>query len=277
MLLRALASVPLLISLACQSTPANSTSTEAGLCGGPIRGLAPLINSGAMLLFGEFHGTNEAPRFVTDVACRAALAGHRVQLGLEISISQQQAIDEFMISEAPHEQRKHLLDGHFDVEFFDGRESVAMLELFERIRQLRREHLKIEVFGFSWGKGQSPSLPGDQDMFENVDARYRSAQPSDIFIILGGGAHTRRHEDSLGGALARAGYSLISLGLTHAGGTFWGCSGGCGEHRTSGKDEGQQRFIALRPTFAGKYDGVYYPGRVSASPPAVSPKPSALH
>ena len=93
-------------------------------CTRHVAGLDALIKSGAILWFGEIHGSEESPRFVGDVACRAAAAGH-VQVGLEIAGDEQARIDRYLRSAGSPADRAALLDGPFWHQH-DGRSSTGM-------------------------------------------------------------------------------------------------------------------------------------------------------
>ena len=47
-----------------------------------VSGLSALLKRGNILLFGELHGTQQAPDFIADVVCRAAKKRIPITLGL---------------------------------------------------------------------------------------------------------------------------------------------------------------------------------------------------
>src|SRR4051812_13115641 len=76
---------------ACEAT------RKALPCAAPIPGLAPHLEQGHIVWFGEMHGTEESPRFVGDAVCEAAHLG-RVQLGLEVWETEQGRLDRYVRS-----------------------------------------------------------------------------------------------------------------------------------------------------------------------------------
>lgn len=215
---------------------------------------------GRTLLLGEFHGTAEIPGFVGDLCCRALVAKLHVVLALERGDGP--AVLRYLESDGGPAARAALLGTpEWSVEAADGRSSRAMLALLERVRDLRRAggHLDLAT-------GAS-----DQQMADSV-WRARRAYPDAFVVLLAGNSHTRtgwgHRGASAGWHLRKWGLEpLVSLDFAVAGGTFWGISGHRGVHQIDGKNRGRRRFIRLQrddPAF----DGFFYVGNVSASPPA---------
>src|SRR5262249_15877336 len=126
---RTLVAVMFLLATAC------GRGRRGPHCERSISGLDSHLERGAILWFAEMHGTEESPRFVSDVACHASRVG-RVQLGLEIASSEQPRIDRYLRSHGDAADRAALLDGEF-WRYHDGRSSLAMVALIERARVVR--------------------------------------------------------------------------------------------------------------------------------------------
>src|SRR3954467_8992166 len=65
-------------SMSCRREPSSGPR-----CSSEVDGLAPLLRAGAVILFGEIHGTNEIPDFFSEVACHASSRGMPLIIGLE--------------------------------------------------------------------------------------------------------------------------------------------------------------------------------------------------
>jgi hypothetical protein len=282
---------------ACRPTQSPASSQTSLECPA-VRGADAVLEAGAIVLLGEYHGTKEVPAFVGALACDAARRGYPVVVGLEFSVDEQPAFARFLASDGGPAARQELLRGAaWRQPMQDGRRSEAMLSLLDTIRQLRAAHLPVEVFAFdvSFNEAETEDETGDADadseaelfraysegMANNVLARIEGS-PNAIFLVLAGRMHTRTARgvpwdpDHL-----PAGYYLrarkpgvISLEGEHAGGTAWVCTDErCGVHELDDEDRGPTTFIALHPApdADSGVDGIFYVGRVTASPPAIAP------
>jgi hypothetical protein len=253
--------------------PQAAAGTAGSTCGPAIRGLDPLLRSGKTVLFGEIHGTTQVPRFVGDVACRAAAAGLAVALALEVGVGEEPAFARYLASQGGAADRAQLLAGAlWRSPFPDGRSSQAMVDLLEQMRRLRARGAVVTVHGLL---EPSPDRDGDQVMAARALA-VRRQHPRALLLVLAGNNHTRIADwpdgprtRAMGQLLRASGLTdLVSLTMSSAGGTFFGISGGAGVHPISGSDRGGRRFIQLTGD-AGPFDGQFYVGRVTASLPAV--------
>ncbi len=89
------------LSIAVSCCAARQAKLEGGpkpshLCGSEIIGVEGILGSHSIVLLGELHGTNAAPRFIADLACLGVTRGNRVLIGLEIPDTEQAAIDGFL-------------------------------------------------------------------------------------------------------------------------------------------------------------------------------------
>src|SRR5690348_2907247 len=71
-------------STAPVAPPSAPPQADPVACGAEPAGLAALFHPGALIVFGELHGTAESPAFVASAACHAASRGQEVAVGLEI-------------------------------------------------------------------------------------------------------------------------------------------------------------------------------------------------
>src|SRR6185503_11177437 len=96
----------ILALVACGSRPVKHT------CDKPVSGVDAYLKPGAIVWFGEMHGTEESPRFVGDVACQAAKVA-RVQLGLEIPLGEEPLFERYLKSKGTEADRSALTSGAF--------------------------------------------------------------------------------------------------------------------------------------------------------------------
>ena len=192
-------------------------------CARPVAGLDGQLKAGAILWFGEVHGTEESPRFVGDVACRAAAAGH-VQVGLEIAGDEQARIDRYLRSAGSPADRAALLDGPFWHQH-DGRSSTGMAALLERLRVLRAAGAAIYVVAYD-----VPEADDRDTAMAEVIARRRD--PSAVFVGLSGNIHSRRTKGTpwnpelvpMVAQLVARGLPLTTYDVEWNGGAFWACT-----------------------------------------------------
>ena len=247
---------------------------HAPVCERSIVGLDTHLERGAILWFGEMHGTEESPRFAGDVACHAAHEGS-VQLGLEIPNAEQARIDRYVRSAGDATDRAALLQGEFWREH-DGRSSEAMVALIERVRVLRVAGAAIDVVAYD-----VPWAPDRDAAMAELVGRVRD--PKAIFVGLSGNLHSRRTKGTpwnpdlvpMVAHLVAHGLAVTTFDVAANGGTFWGCiSDGpgepqqCGEHENSRGESGEP--WTLGPPRDPSHDGVYRVGATTASRPALA-------
>ncbi len=85
---------------------------------------------------GEMHGAAQLPALFTDIVCAAARTGRPVVVALERGRSAQPAWDRFLASDGDAAAKADLLKAdQWTAPLQDGRSSVAMLGLAERLRR----------------------------------------------------------------------------------------------------------------------------------------------
>ena len=247
-----------------------------------VSGLAPLLEPGTVLLMGEMHGTEEAPAFVEDVVCSALAAELPVTVGLEIDRADDGAYQAYLASDGSDAARAKLLESPFwDRTYQDGRGSVAMLELMESLRALGdRGTLRTILID------EPDAADRDAVMAERVGAAIE-ARPKDLVVVLTGNIHNRVAKGMpWNDELEPMGYRLraahpdarvVSLDMAYPGGSAWVCFGngpdGCKAQDLNGLPEAAGRSgveISEGAEEGAPYDGRYYVGELTASPPAIS-------
>jgi hypothetical protein len=249
-------------------------------CGMPIIGLADKARKSAVMLLGELHGTREVPRFVALGTCQVASRGIPVSVGLEMPVEELARVRRFIASAGSEHDHALLMESPFwRSPYPDGRSSEAVAHLLEQLRWLRAQGLDVDVFVFD-----HPELQGEAR--EAAMARSILSQveagPERFFLVITGNIHPRTQPGvpwdlgyrPMGYMLALKLPFLMSLDVAYDSGTAWICAVGesieCGERPARGKNNGDRFFISLfeQPSESG-FHGVFYVGRVSASPPAV--------
>jgi hypothetical protein len=262
------------------------------LCTGPraladcgvVANAAELLTTGARIIVGEIHGTKQTPRVVGSLVCQAAKKGP-VRLGLEIFSDDQPAIDRYLASSAGADDRRALFEGGWTQRTQEGIRSVAMAELIDEVRRLRRGGADVGIVAFNSGRKQSGEH--DQRMAENLLTAF-AREPKAIFVVLVGDLHARRRvpeikESFMTAYLVQHGTKLIALDSRYGIGASWSCWMNASNDRpidpnqvrcgptVVGEGLGKPPAIVLGRTKDGTYDGVLDMGAASYSPPAAVP------
>ncbi len=250
-----------------------------------VPGLATLLQPGTVSLFGEIHGTVEAPAFFSEVICGAVVTGHSVTVGLEFPDTESDELSAYLDSEGTEEDQNALLATTFWQQAYqDGRASKAMFDMIEQLRRIRRAQYPLKVLVFDSSQRFESSQDRDQALAERLKAAIM-ASDSELFMVLTGNIHARlvrgtRWDSSFQPMAYLLAEELreqhwISLNLSTSGGTAWVCSVGpdaeCGVRSLRRRTETRLRGIMLDEEREGRpYGGYYHLGDVTASPPAHS-------
>lgn len=254
------------------------------------------------VVFGELHGTEQGPHFVGSLACALVQNGESILIAIEHSAMNDPALQAaWNTSDESFEER---LAG---VGWFgrrDGVASVAMFNLVTGLHRLKERGLPISIVAFNGLSDEEQfrrlsNLPG-QGPHEAAQAEnIRNAALSgdyDRVLVLVGNLHARKDlVDRYGPAfepmarrLSRYG-RVVSLDMSYGKGSSWNCilkpgvvfgkpigdkDIECGAQPTPGTATYEQApFIKIDPTSeedaSEPYDGFFWVGPVSASPPKV--------
>ena len=241
----------------------------------PIPGANAVLNRPDLryIVVGESHGTKQMPAIFGDLVDAAAGRGPVVTV-MEHSGADQPLLDAYLASDGGPADRAALLAGvSWSKGMRDGRSSVAMLDLIERLRLLRRQGADLVVLAC-----QPFKLDQMSDYEGAMGQCWRdagSAHPKARVLVLAGNAHTdRAPSDGRTRAIAQlpAGETL-SLVASSAGGQAWNCQNAkCGPFALYPGDA-RARGVYLTPQ-DGHFDGVLSAGGAyAASPPAVLEQP----
>lgn len=229
------------------------------------------LPGGNLLLFGEMHGSIEAPALIADVACHLSLGGD-VTIGLEIPAEEQARIDDYLASAGTAADEAKLLATAFWRNGEDGRSSVAMLDLLRAIRALNAGGRSLEVLAFD--DQALGSTDRDEAMAASIRS-HRGKHPSRKMVALVGNIHAMQErfvvEDF---SLTPAGQLLedlfpTSILITYPKGTVWACMPDCRVHDVAPRNpiDGPSGFRE-GASMTG-YSHTYLLGSITASPPAL--------
>jgi hypothetical protein len=250
-----------------------------------IAAIAARASEHRVLLVGEIHGTAEVALAVGDLAAQLAQPQQPLIVALEIWHNEQPRIDRFLDSAGTDSDRAELLAGEFwSREYQDGRSSLAMFDLLERLRTLKlKTELDVLAFDQSPADARDDSAR-DREMADRISAALK-AQPLAQALVLAGNFHTRIQDGAPWDASHRfMGYHLIeyqpySLEIMGVKGSAWICTG-------SDVDSCKARDMPENPQSPGLvlgneigdrgHHGIWWLPQVTASPPATTAEHSTF-
>jgi hypothetical protein len=211
-------------------------------CGEVPAGIGPLLQARRTIVLGDLPGTREVPELVGRIACHAVATGVPVRLVLELPDGERKRVDAYLRSRGDLDDRIALIRGAFWRSSTEVSASDAMLALLERIRVWRAADVPIDlVFADAWA-----TAPRDAEA-----------------LVLALVDPTRAHDGD-----------RVALRIVAGGGERWACStaGLCGARMVAGTGDGFEPRVRWTAPPPG-WDGVFYVGVVSASPPVLEPPP----
>lgn len=267
------------VSAGCHS-PAGMEHAQPGrlTCPRKLELLPEIAAAGATTVFGEIHGTREAPEFFGDVVCNAALGSQHVLVGLELPSSETGAVQAFLAGNDQLAGREF-----WTQPFQSGRTSAAMLAMLSELRRIIQSNPRVELFLFDIPQGVDPQ--GRDARMADAILRTRASDREAVVLLLVGNLHARKTKgvpwdsdlEPMAYHLVTRGLRVISLNLRNPKGTAWICSSNdaasCGPAGMGGEEPSpgaSPRGIRLDgATSPEGYDGVYIVSSMTASPPAM--------
>ena len=247
------------------------------------------IKSSSIFLFGESHGTQEAPDFVVSFACYIAQKTQQSTIIL-LELPMPEILADKNRPPIPTSEAKPLILSEGDFYWtraHDGRTSVAMMEAIEEVLQLRQQGLDISigtVFPDKNIKSTYESLDltfADEDIhinrfFQETLQILSYRKEFKNVIVLTGKNHTRNHLYFLD----KLGFSDSSIGFLQqsGGGSEWNCPSNqpsCGAYPASTYrraliDSAEHASLVMFDTSEDVYDGAFVFKTTTASPPYLS-------
>lgn len=247
---------------------------------------ALIFEPGTVLLFGELHGTKEAPAVVADVACAALDRGVPLHVGLELPHQESTTVQTYLRSAGTAEDRRALLSGPFwQREYQDGRSSGAVAALIEDLRSLVADGHPVTTTLFDSSEKATSGQSRDRAMAKRLGEAIRE-HPSHLFLVLTGNIHARLRPgtpwdedfEPMGFLVQKQlpDRRILAFDFSSTGGTAWTCTSAgaedCHARRLGGRGEGTDRKLTLleEPDDKG-FHGYYHVGEMTASSPAVAP------
>lgn len=257
-------------------------ATPAPVCE-PFPGLEQLWTrpETRFVVFGEMHGTEETPGLFGEAVC-AASRDRPVVVALEAQPELLAgAVSAYLASDGGPAARAALLAAdHWNMPLTDGRSSMAMFRLFERLRELKATGRRIDVTYLMGAKPRGPQ--GYTELrYASVLLDAATEHPDALVLVLVGNFHASKTPSGMaGGAIPAVGLlpkdAVISLDRTREGGSAWNCQGpkpDCMARSFEAK-ETPPRGVTLYGENRDGYDGRFSFGApTTASPPAVAVKP----
>ncbi|SHH45111.1 hypothetical protein SAMN05428948_4089 [Massilia sp. CF038] len=233
------------------------------------------LPDGGVVVFGEYHGTQEAPRFFGECVREFAARGERPAVFLEMSTSERARLAGFMASRI---DEKALLEGaHWGSE--DGRSSQAMLALLRALREDTAAGRVRSVTPFDMPY-DTPDSVSDSMRDKIMASNLLAAIPAKGYSLVFTGNTHARLQQGMPWNTAFTPFAmqvrdkvskLVSLDLRYLAGSAWSCTPKCGPDSMDDALDGVTRrdtpAVALGVDDPA-YSGTFFVGKLSASPPA---------
>lgn len=265
-MLKLIAALAALLLTACGHTPGPPVSTSG--CPDPVA-----LPDAKLLLFGEMHGSVEAPQLISDLACSLSVS-RDVAVGLEIPSKDQALVDRYLGSRGAQADVEELTSSYFWQQGHDGRSSAAMLGLIEHIRELRKNGRPITLFFFD----DQPGTELERNVaIANGIRRFQATRPDTQIIALMGNVHAMQKDITTNdGILVPSGRLLgdlhpVSILITYPQGTIWACMPTCKVHEISPRTPPTGPAGFKQGASFGGYSHSYLLPSITASPPATQP------
>lgn len=172
------------------ASPGTAAEPKAEEIADPPAYLARIARQRSMLLIGELHGADGAPRLTGDIAETIAQR-QPVVIALEWPETEQPAIDAFLASAGGDRDIAALTASAFWHDPRpDGRTSQAMLALLQRLRALKQAGMDVRVVGFDWDWSGDTSGDRDAALADRLRAA-RAVHPGAAMVALTGNYHAR--------------------------------------------------------------------------------------
>lgn len=229
------------------------------------------------IMLGEMHGTVEMPVAVTDFICSAAERRGTLTIAVEQTTDNQQGISDFIKSSGDAASRAAFFKAPmWQTKGKDGRSSVAMFEMFDRLRVLYHAKKITGVVAID------PIVSNDSADRNAKMARNLLAikvRADGLVLTLIGGLHAQKADIIVPSGRWPSTASLmpkdrtVTLMMMGDAGTAWVCFEICGSHPI-GEPRHKPRGVQITPmTGDFPFDGALEIGSgTSASPPWINAK-----
>lgn len=240
-----------------------------------------------LIILGEMHGTNESVRAFEHLVCSALEQNIPVRVGLEANWSQGGPLNAALTApidmQTVHDAAPAMWGVH------DGRSSIAVLELLKQISDWRLDGHPVSVFAFDaepeeWVASENQVIARDNAMAKQVD-RHLSDFDGAV-ILLTGEFHARKavfkfaDQSFIPMASLIKQRPVLSLAMRYGAGDAWvnvsvesadgTMENSVGPFKMFGNvgDDDARKVFKITDTEPGEFDGYYFTGPISSSPPA---------
>jgi len=243
------------------------------------------IETGAMFLFGETHGTIEAPSFIADFACKVMQDNKEATIVLfELPIPEELSNPSKVAISIPEAQQLIIEEGKaYWPKDHDGRTSVAMMDAIVKILKLREQGLNIYIGGTIPHESNIPDnlnlnlTFADEYTFKNPYFKeavqiLKYKEKFKNVIVLNGSIHIKnqlRFFKKMGVKQEYIGFLQL-----YGGGTEWNCRYGlgCGSRNVKPSRKGlvdlhENASLVIDIDHLDVFDGAFVFKTINASPP----------
>jgi hypothetical protein len=214
------------------------------------------------IIFGERHGTAETPSLFADLACVASANGPLI-VGLEMEADQQAALDAFLASDGSTAAKQAWRRAkHWRLR--DGRGSIAMWMMIERLRQMKAEGRDLSAIAFMH---PASTIEGRERAMADAWRAALDARRDARLLILVGSVHAE--SEAIGQSVPAASFVPQRARLTLSYVPWEAVR--CGPYLCRGTGAGSPQILAEAPAEWRwpRYDAYYTVGRrFSRSAPA---------
>lgn len=240
-----------------------------------------------LIVLGEMHGTNESVHAFENLICSALEQNVPVRVGLEANWSQGGPLNAALTGPIDMQKVHDAAPAMWGVH--DGRSSEAVLDLLNQISDWRLDGHRVSVFAFDaepeeWVSSKNQSIARDEAMAKQVDQHLSDFDGA--VILLTGEFHARKAAFKFADqsfipmaslikqrpvlSLAMrygAGDAWVNVSVENADGTIENSVGAFKMFGNIGDDDARRVFKIIENE-PGDFDGHYFTGPISSSPPA---------
>lgn len=246
--------------------------------------LDPYLES-HIVVFGEFHGSQESPELFSELACHAAKNTSHLLVGVEMDTIHGDTLN--LAIKANPDPSDIIEAAKTNWTTHDGRSSDAMLQMILGLSELNSRGGNVSLFAFdqlpsNWSSSVATYNNRAALMAANVDEEV--ATHSGAVIVLTGSTHARKasfdfdHDTYVPMASLIASKPVLSMGMNHRGGDVWVSMRDANSGQTIGQEiaippsqytcAAGSIFVLDQQTTENGMDGSYCLGELSPSYPA---------
>lgn len=240
-----------------------------------------------LIVFGEMHGTKESPEAIQQFVCAALEKGFAVRLGLETGREQSGPLDNALAQPFDRALLKEAATEMWSIP--DGKGTEAILRLLKQVSVWKSYDLDVSVFTYDgepadYVNAKNIAKVRDAAMAREIDRQLNGFD--EVVVVLTGNFHARKNAFEFADQVFFPMASLIterpvlSLNMRYGPGEAWVNASIQNEDGTieerigalamSGNvgDDPSKRTFELDTSGNEQFNGYYFTGPITASPPA---------